>query len=97
MQEIEFPLCRPAPGYWCVRCCEIIRCPVLDRLPDGTRGCLGHFTVPVPNPEIHQLPSCKDHICYRDFFNNPDNLNRVREAILAKPPGEFRMSDFVSK
>jgi hypothetical protein len=95
MQEREFSLCRPAPGYWCVRCCEVDRCPVLGRLSDGTRGCTGHMTI--ANPEIHQLLSCKDHICYRKYFSNPDNIDKVREAILARPPGEFRISDFVSK
>jgi hypothetical protein len=51
----------------------------------------------IANPEIHQLASCKGHICYRKYFSDPDNIRKAHEAILAGPPGEFRISDFIKR
>ena len=95
LQETEFSICRPASGYWCVECCAMVGCCNLGRLSDRTRGCLGHQTI--KNPELPERELCKNLICLPDTFNNPQEINRIREAILAKPPGEFKISDFLPK
>ena len=67
----------------------------MGKLSDGSRGCLGHQTI--ENPELPQIPSCKEFFCRPELLKNPDELAKVREKILANPPGEFKISDFVSK
>jgi hypothetical protein len=99
MQETEFSICRPAPGYWCVECCTkradgVNPCCNLGRLPDGSRGCLGHSTL-VGYKELPELQNCIDFIYHPGLLNNPTELKRIREAILANPPGEFKISDFI--
>ena len=101
MQETEFLLCRPAKGYWCCECCTkkadgVNPCCNLGKLADGSRGCLGHQTLDDPE-ELPELPSCRDLFPHTEILNNSDELKRVREKILANPPGEFRISDFLSK
>jgi hypothetical protein len=68
----------------------MVGCCNLGRLPDGTRGCLGHQTI--KNPELPERELCKNLICLPDNLNNPRGLKRISEAILANPPGEFKMS-----
>jgi len=98
MQETEFSICRPAPGYWCVECCTKRAdgnnpCSVLGKLPDESRGCLGHQTID-GFKKLHESQLCMDFFCWPELLNNPDDLKRVCEAILKKPPGEFKMSDY---
>lgn len=97
MQETEFSVCRPAPGFWCVECCttragEGNPCCILGRLSDGSRGCLGHESI--DNPKLPQTQFCKENNCVPNSLNNVEDLKRIREAILKNPPGEFKMSDF---
>jgi hypothetical protein len=99
MQETEFSLCRPAPGYWCVECClkkadGVNPCCNLGKLSDGSRGCMGHSTIN-ESKELPELSSCKDFFCHPEILDNQDGLKRIREAILAKTPREFRISDFI--
>jgi hypothetical protein len=101
MQETEFSLCRPTPGYWCVECClkkadGANPCCNLGKLPDGSRGCLGHQTIK-RSEELPELTDCIDFFCHPEILNNPDEIKRIREAILANPPGEFKISNFVKK
>jgi hypothetical protein len=99
-QEVEFSICRPAQDYWCVECCTqradgTNPCCNLGKLSDGSRGCLGHITI--DNPVLPQTQFCIDNSCISESLNNSEDLNTIRQAILVKPPGEFKMSDFLSK
>jgi hypothetical protein len=99
LQESEFPICRPDSKHWCVECCTkrgdgYNPCCNLGKLPDGTRGCLGHQTIGSPE-ELPKLPSSKSFFCLSETLNNHDNVERIRKMILASPPGEFKVSDFL--
>lgn len=101
MQETEFSLCRPAKGYSCVECCTkkadgVSPCCNLGRLSDRSRGCTGHSTIG-GSKELPELSSCKDFFCAPELINNPAEIKKITERILAKPPGEFKISEFISK
>lgn len=95
LQEAKFSVCRPAPGYWCVECCANVGCCNFSQLPDGSGGCLGHQSI--DNPELPERELCKSLVCLPDALNNPREIKRIREAVLANPPGEFKISDFVKR
>ena len=100
IQETEFSICRPAPGYWCVECCTkkadgCNPCCILGKLVDGSRGCLGHQSI--KNPELPEIGSCVDFFCHPEILDDPDEVKRIHEAVLGTPPGEFKISDFISK
>lgn len=58
----ENSLCRPDAHHWCVECCSERQCSNLDKLPDGTKGCLGHEGN-TDLGELPQSPFCQKFDC----------------------------------
>lgn len=101
MSAIE-SLCKPDSNHWCIECCEGVDCGLLDQLPDGSLGCLGHD---LPEGQVKtvstsggtkriypQSPVCRTYDCLSGKSIDKEELRR---KISQLPPGEFRMSKLI--
>lgn len=92
----EISICRPDSEHWCVECCQGRRCSNLGRLPDGTRGCLGHGgreDLGFPKP-----PFCQEVNCLREeYSSDAETIGRICQEVARMPPGEFKMSEVLER
>lgn len=93
----ESSLCRPDTHHWCVECCSERQCSNLDKLPDGTTGCLGHGER-TDLGGLLQSPFCQKFDCLTiTGHNSSAERERIRELIFQQPEDEFKMSKILNK
>lgn len=87
--------CRPDAHHWCNYCCEQVRCCLLNTLPDGSIGCVGHIELDTCK-EIPQRPICQDLDCLSGYFQLTDTeQGLIIDLIKTLPHGQFQMPQVI--